>query len=80
MGAFAAANGVDRTRFTDTMQAFAIASKAQQASILATGYKIEGTPTIGVDGRWFTSGSLAGSNLRSLAVTEHLAALAMKDR
>lgn len=78
--AFATANGVDRTRFIDTMQSFAIASKSRQASLLATGYKIEGTPSIGIDGRWLTSGLLAGSNQRSLAVTEHLIALAMKNR
>jgi len=38
----------------------------------------EGTPSIGVNGRWLTSGSLAGSNEKSLAVAEHLVGLAKK--
>jgi thiol:disulfide interchange protein DsbA len=31
-----------------------------------------------VHGRWFTSGSLAGSSTRALAVTDHLIAQARK--
>ncbi|MCW5663710.1 MAG: thiol:disulfide interchange protein DsbA/DsbL [Piscinibacter sp.] len=75
---FAAKHGVDRTRLLDTLNSFAVATRAKQASALAAGYKIDGTPSIGVDGRWLTAGSMAGTNERSLAVAEYLVGLARK--
>ncbi len=78
IGAFVAANGVDRSRFQQLMDSFGVAAKVKQASALATGYAIEGTPSIGVNGRWLTSGSLAGSNPKSLTVAEYLIELARK--
>lgn len=75
---FIAAQGIDKERFMKTFDSFSVAMKAKQASALASGYKIEGTPSIGVDGRWLTNGSLAGSNERSLLVAEHLLRLAGK--
>lgn len=80
IAAFAAKHGVEAKRLVDTMASFGIAARVKQASALASGYNIEGTPSLGVDGRWLTSGSLAGSNARSLAVAEHLIALAKKAR
>lgn len=75
---FAVKNGVDRTGFLNALNSFAVATKAKQATALAAGYKIEGTPSIGIDGRWLTSGSMAGTNERSLVVTEYLVGLARK--
>jgi thiol:disulfide interchange protein DsbA len=43
-------------------------------------YGVEGTPSLAVDGRWLTSGSHAGSNPKSLAVADHLIAVARKSR
>ena len=60
------------------MNSFSVAGKVKQATALAEGYKIEGTPSLGVDGRWLTSGSLAGTNQRSLLVVDHLIALAKR--
>jgi thiol:disulfide interchange protein DsbA len=71
-------NGVDRAKFLDTMNSFGVAGKAKQAAALSAGYKIDGTPAIGIDGRYFTSGSLAGSNERALAVTDYLIGQARK--
>ena len=78
IGAFVAANGVDRVRFLQLLDSFGIVAKVKQATALATGYAIEGTPSIGVNGRWLTSGSLAGSNSKSLSVAEYLLELARK--
>ncbi|ROZ78258.1 thiol:disulfide interchange protein DsbA/DsbL [Ramlibacter sp. WS9] len=80
IAAFVAKNGVDRSRFIETMNSFSVAAKIRQANQLAEGYKIEGTPSLGVDGRWLTSGSLAGSNQRSLLVADYLIAQARKVR
>lgn len=80
IAAFAAKNGADGKRIVETMSSFGVAGKVRQATTLAGGYKIEGTPSLGVDGKWLTSGSQAGSNARSLAVVDHLIALAKKAR
>ncbi|WP_228121899.1 thiol:disulfide interchange protein DsbA/DsbL [Variovorax paradoxus] len=78
IGSFVAANGVDRVRFLQALDSFGVAAKVKQATALATGYAIEGTPSIGVNGRWLASGSLAGSNSKSLSVAEYLLDLARK--
>lgn len=78
IGAFAASHGADRNRFVQTLDSFGVAAKVKQASALVNGYGIEGTPSIGVNGRWLTSGSMAGSNLKSLEVAEYLVGLARK--
>lgn len=80
IGAFAAKNGLDRSRLLETMNSFAVAGRAKQASQLANGYDIEGTPSMGVNGRWLTSGSHAGSNAKSLVVVEYLIGMAKKAR
>lgn len=80
IAAFAGKHGVDGKRLVDTMGSFGVAGKVQQATALATGYRIDGTPSMGVDGRWLTSGTLAGTNPRSLAVADHLVGLARKAR
>lgn len=69
---FAKKNGVDPSRLMDAANSFAVAAKAKQANALATGYGVQGTPSLGVDGRWLTSGSMTGSNERALAVAEFL--------
>lgn len=64
---FVARHGTDAKAFLQTLDSFSVATQAKQASGLASGYTIEGTPSIGIDGRWLTSGSTVGSNERSLA-------------
>lgn len=75
---FMATQGIDKDRFVRTFESFGVATMTKQASALASGYKVDGTPSIGVDGRWLTSGSMAGSNERSLLVAEYLLRLAGK--
>ncbi|MCW5663688.1 MAG: thiol:disulfide interchange protein DsbA/DsbL [Piscinibacter sp.] len=75
---FARKNGVDPAGLVGALNSFSAATNAKQATLLATGYKFQGTPSIGVNGRWLTSGSMAGSNEKSLAVAEHLVGLAKK--
>ncbi|MFN3809032.1 MAG: thiol:disulfide interchange protein DsbA/DsbL [Roseateles asaccharophilus] len=73
---FATKNGIDPASLLSALNSFSVAAKAKQAIALATGYKFQGTPSIGVDGRWLTSGSMAGSNEKSLTVAEYLIGLA----
>jgi thiol:disulfide interchange protein DsbA len=70
--AWAVANGVNGDEFSAMFRSMVIDSKARQARSLTDAYKIDGVPAIGVQGRFFTSGTLAGSHERVLAVTDFL--------
>jgi len=65
-------NGVDSAKFLEHFNSFSVQSKAQQAVKLAADYKIDGVPAIGVQGRYFTSGALAGTTDATLVVADHL--------
>jgi len=69
---FMAKNGVDPTQFTLAFTSFTTQSKIKRAATLVDGYKIDGVPAIGIHGRYYTSGTLAGGNGRSLAVVDYL--------
>lgn len=70
--AFVTANGLDAAKFMDAYKGFTVASKFKQARQLADAYKIDGVPTIGIHGRYFTSPSLAGGAEQALRVTDFL--------
>ena len=70
--AFVGANGVDRDKFSAAFKSFSVATKASRAKQLSEAYKIDGVPALGIQGRFYTSGSLAGSHERALAVTDFL--------
>ena len=72
IGDFVAKNGVDKAKFLDAMNSFSVQTKARQAAALSAGYKIDGTPAMGINGGYYTSGTLAGSNEAALGVTEYL--------
>ncbi|MBE7420229.1 MAG: thiol:disulfide interchange protein DsbA/DsbL [Ideonella sp.] len=70
--AFVAANGIDGAKFIETMKSFTVASKLKQARQLAEAYRIDGVPTLGIHGRYFTSPSLAGGSDEALKVADQL--------
>ena len=65
-------NGVDGAKFSEVYNSFSGQTKARQAKQLAEAYRIDGVPAIGIQGRYYTSGSMAGSGERSLAVADYL--------
>lgn len=66
------ANGIDGAKFSETFKSFTVASKAKQARQLADAYRIDGVPTLGIHGRFFTSPSLAGGHEQALKVADFL--------
>jgi len=72
IAAFMQKNGVDSAKFMDTFNSFGVQTKARQAKQLAEAYKIDGVPAIGIQGKYFTSGSLAGSPDGALVVADYL--------
>jgi thiol:disulfide interchange protein DsbA len=80
IAAFALKNGVDPMKFMAAYHSFGVQSKALQARQTAAAYKIDAVPAMGVQGRYYTNGTLAnatsgaGSNERMLAVVDALIA------
>jgi protein dithiol oxidoreductase (disulfide-forming) len=72
ISAFGTESGIDGAKLVATMKSFGVNTKAARARQLTDAYKIDGVPALGVHGRWYTSGSLAGSLERMVAVADFL--------
>lgn len=72
--------GVDKTKFTDTVKSFGVASKLKRAVQLQNDFKIEGVPSLGVAGKYYTDGTFAGTMERALQVAESLLAQVRQGR
>jgi thiol:disulfide interchange protein DsbA len=66
--------GVDKPKFVEQYNSFSVVTKAGRASKLQNAYKVEGVPALGVAGRFYTDGSMAGSMERALQVVDTLVA------
>jgi thiol:disulfide interchange protein DsbA len=80
IGDYMAKNGIDKAKFLGTMESFGVQSKCRQARALADAYKLDGVPTVGVGGRYFTSVGLNGSNEKTLATVNVLIDKARKSK
>ena len=78
IAAFVTSNGGDGAKVVEALKSFGVATKMRQAKQAFEAYKIDGVPSIGIHGRWFTSGSLANGNERALAVADMLIQRARK--
>ena len=78
IAAFVSGNGSDGAKVIEALKSFGVATKLRQAKQAFEAYKIDGVPAMGIHGRWFTSGSLTGSNDKALAVADHLIQRARK--
>ena len=66
--------GVDGKKFAETYKSFGVAGKVKRAVQLQNDYRVEGVPSLGIAGRYYTDGTLAGSMERALKVAESLIA------
>jgi thiol:disulfide interchange protein DsbA len=66
--------GLDAQKFVELYNSFAISAKARRATDLQNQYDVEGVPAMGVAGRWYTDGTLAGNQQRMLQVVDYLLA------
>ncbi len=67
-----ASQGVDRNTFLAAYRSFAVISKARAARQMADAYRIDGVPTIVMQGRYVTSPSIAGTKAKSIVVMDFL--------
>ena len=75
-----ASQGIDRNTFLATYRSFAVVSKARTARQLAEAYRIEGVPTIVMQGKYVTSPSIAGSKAKAIVVMDYLEEKIRKDK
>lgn len=69
---FMAANGVDRAKWLNNFNSFTVNARVSRAGQIWRAYKIDGTPAVGIDGRFVTSPALAGGRQNALAVMDFL--------
>jgi thiol:disulfide interchange protein DsbA len=74
-----AAQGVDRNAFLAAYRSFAVLSKARAANQLGNAYRIDGVPTVAVQGKYITSPSIAGSRAKAVNVMDFLVNKVRKD-
>ena len=72
LAAWAEKNGLPAQKFTDTYNSFGVVSKAKRATQLQEAFKVQGVPALGVAGRFYTDGSLAGSMERAVQTMDFL--------
>jgi thiol:disulfide interchange protein DsbA len=72
--------GIDRNTFLATYRSFAVVSKARAARQMADTYRIDGVPTVVMQGRYMTSPSIAGTKAKAISVMEHLEQKIRKDK
>ena len=68
--------GIDEQAFGEAFRAFGVSSRVMRAVQLTAAWRIEATPTLGIDGRYAVSGDRAGSGRALLETASHLVALA----
>jgi thiol:disulfide interchange protein DsbA len=68
--AWAVRQGLDKARFTEQFNSFSVAGKARRAVQLQDQYVVEGTPALGVGGRFY----VPGQGPRTLVIADALIA------
>ena len=70
--------GVDVAKFKEVYNSFTVANQVRKASQLQEAYGVEGVPSMGVAGRYYTDGTMAGNMQNVLQVVDQLAAQSRK--
>lgn len=60
---FVVRQGIDKQKFLEVYNSFSVQSKVLRASQMQAAYKIDGVPTITINGRYLTSPSIAAAGL-----------------
>jgi len=70
--------GLDGKKFAEMFKSFGVAGKAKRATQMTEAYKVAGVPALGIAGRWYVDGELAGSLEGALRTADGLIAEARK--
>lgn len=66
--------GLDMAKFKEMYNSFGVANQIRKATQLQQAYDVEGVPSMGVAGRYYVDGTMAGSMENVLRIVEQLAA------
>ena len=66
--------GIEGAEFQQAYNSFGVVSKARRATQLQQAFKVQGVPSLGINGRFYTDGSLAGGMARALKIADALIA------
>ena len=69
-----AKNGVDPAKYEQVSKSFTVATDLSRARQMTLNYKVDSVPRIVVNGKYYTSGDLAGSPERMFPVVDELVA------
>ncbi|VAW54737.1 Periplasmic thiol:disulfide interchange protein DsbA [hydrothermal vent metagenome] len=69
---FIVSNGIDRKKFEEEYKSFAVDTLVRKAKKMQTAYKIQGVPSVAVNGKYVTSGSMTGSYENLINVINYL--------
>ncbi|NTV11227.1 MAG: thiol:disulfide interchange protein DsbA/DsbL [Zoogloea sp.] len=75
-----AKKGGNAKRFVEMYHSFTVETKLKRADQLARDYRIQGVPTLIVDGKYMTSASLSGSHENTIKVADQLIAKARAEQ
>jgi len=75
---FVVKNGVDRDAFLKEYDSFAVDGMVRKAKKKQTAYKLQGVPSVAVNGKYLTSGSMSGSYDNLINIMNYLIELETK--
>lgn len=65
-------SGLDRKKVADTFNSFAVNAKLKHAAQVFRASGATGVPSLVIDGKYITSGTMAGGNAQALQVTDYI--------
>ncbi len=74
IASFVEKNGVDRKKFMQEVNSFAVDGMLRKGKKKQAAYKIQGVPTVIVNGKYMTSGSMSGSYENMIKIINYLLA------
>jgi thiol:disulfide interchange protein DsbA len=69
---WASSVGLDSASFTSAYKSFSVTTKAKTANITGSAYRVNGVPTVFVQGKYETSPSIAGTKSRTTQTLDYL--------
>jgi thiol:disulfide interchange protein DsbA len=72
--AFAVANGISESDYTNAFKSFSVQTRLQQAQDLTTRYKVEGVPLVVINGKYVSDVGMAGGQANLISLINDLAA------
>lgn len=72
--------GINREKFEKAYHSFSVQNQVARSTQMSRQYELTGTPSIVVDGKYLTSGSLSGSSENTIKILEKLIEKARSER